>query len=128
MPRDAGSPSSARNVLGEPLASCCADPVTGFYRDGYCHTGPQDAGSHTVCAQMTAQFLQFSLARGNDLITPRPLYRFPGLKAGDRWCLCAMRWQEALQAGVAPPVVLAACHESALRHVRLSDLQQHALA
>jgi uncharacterized protein (DUF2237 family) len=128
MPRDAGSPSSARNVLGEPLASCCADPVTGFYRDGYCHTGPQDAGSHTVCAQMTAQFLQFSLARGNDLVTPRPLYRFPGLKAGDRWCLCAMRWQEALQAGVAPPVVLAACHENALRHVRLSDLQQHSLA
>ncbi len=127
MPRDADRPSSAHNVLGGPLACCCSDPATGFYRDGYCHTGPQDIGSHTVCAQVTAAFLEFSLARGNDLVTPRPEFRFPGLKPGDRWCLCAMRWQEALQAGVAPPVVLTACHENALRYVRLADLQQHAL-
>jgi uncharacterized protein (DUF2237 family) len=128
MPRDADRPSSARNVLGGPLVCCCSDPVTGFYRDGYCHTGPQDVGSHTVCAQVTAEFLEFSLARGNDLVTPRPQFRFPGLKPGDRWCLCAMRWAEALHAGVAPPVILVACHEGALRHVRLDDLQQHALA
>jgi uncharacterized protein (DUF2237 family) len=127
MPRDSDQPSSARNVLGGPLACCCSDPATGFYRDGYCHTGPQDVGSHTVCAQVTAEFLQFSLARGNDLVTPRPQFRFPGLQPGDRWCLCAMRWQEAFVAGVAPPVILAASHENALRYVRLSDLQLHAL-
>lgn len=128
MPRDSDQPSSARNVLGGPLTCCCSAPATGFYRDGYCHTGPQDVGSHTVCAQVTAEFLQFSLARGNDLVTPRPQWHFPGLKPGNRWCLCAMRWQEAFVAGVAPPVVLTACHENALRYVRLGDLQQHALA
>ncbi len=128
MPRDADRPSSARNVLGGPLACCCTDPVTGFYRDGYCQTGPQDVGSHTVCAQVAREFLAFSLARGNDLVTPRPEFRFPGLKPGDRWCLCALRWAEALQAGVAPPVVLTACHEAALRFASLEDLQRHALA
>lgn len=125
--RDANSPSSARNVLGGPLACCCERPRTGFYRDGYCHTGPQDVGSHTVCAQMTAEFLRFSRARGNDLSTPRPEFAFPGLKPGDRWCLCAARWREALAAGVAPPVVLTACHERALQVVTLDELAAHAL-
>jgi uncharacterized protein len=125
--RDSDRPSSARNVLGEPLAGCCDRPRTGFYRDGYCHTGPQDAGSHTVCAQMTDAFLAFSRARGNDLSTPHPEVEFPGLAAGDRWCLCASRWREALLAGVAPPVVLAASHERALEVVALADLRAHAL-
>lgn len=127
MPRDGDRPSSARNVLGGPLASCCQSPRTGFFRDGYCHTGPQDVGSHTVCAQVTAEFLAFSRRRGNDLVTPRPDLAFPGLRPGDRWCLCAGRWREALDAGVAPPVVLTACHERALDVVRLADLQAHAL-
>lgn len=126
--RDPDRPSSARNVLGGPLAGCCTEPRTGFYRDGYCHTGPQDLGSHTVCAQMTAEFLAFSRQRGNDLITPQPRFDFPGLRPGDFWCLCAGRWREALAAGVAPPVRLSACHERALDWVRLEDLQAHALA
>jgi hypothetical protein len=125
--RDSDRPSSARNVLGDPLASCCMRPLTGFYRDGHCHTGPQDVGSHTVCAQMTAEFLRFSLARGNDLVTPHPESGFPGLKPGDRWCLCAARWREAFEAGVAPPVVLAATHEKALEIVPLAALRAHAL-
>jgi hypothetical protein len=125
--RDADRPSSARNVLGGPLAGCCQQPRTGFYRDGYCHTGPQDIGSHTICAQMTAEFLAFSRHRGNDLVTPHPEFDFPGLVPGDRWCLCAARWREALQAGVAPPVVLTACHELALQTVTLQDLEVHAL-
>ena len=125
--RDSDRPSSARNVLGEPLASCCERPSTGFYRDGYCHTGPQDVGSHTVCAQMTDTFLEFSRARGNDPSTPHPEFEFPGLVAGDRWCLCASRWREALLAGVAPPVVLAASHERALEVVSLAELRAHAL-
>ena len=125
--RDSDRPSSARNVLGEPLAPCCQRPVTGFYRDGYCHTGPQDVGSHTVCAQMTEQFLAFSAAHGNDLSTPRPELEFPGLAAGDRWCLCVARWQEALAAGVAPPIVLASSHERALEVVTLAELRAHAL-
>jgi uncharacterized protein (DUF2237 family) len=125
--RDSDRPSSARNVLGDPLASCCTRPLTGFYRDGHCHTGPQDVGSHTVCAQMTAEFLRFSLARGNDLVTPHPESGFPGLKSGDRWCLCAARWREAFEAGVAPPVVLAATHEKALEIVPLAALRAHAL-
>jgi uncharacterized protein (DUF2237 family) len=125
--RDADRPSSARNVLGGPLAPCCEDPVTGFFRDGYCHTGPQDAGSHTVCARVTADFLAFSRRRGNDLSTPRPEYEFPGLKPGDRWCVCAARWREAEEAGVAPPVVLAATHEKALAVVALDALLRHAV-
>lgn len=125
--RDADRPSSARNVLGGPLAPCCGDPATGFFRDGYCHTSPQDVGSHTVCARMTDDFLAFSVRRGNDLVTPRPEFDFPGLKADDRWCLCAARWREALEAGVAPPVVLAATHERALDVVTLEQLARHAV-
>jgi uncharacterized protein (DUF2237 family) len=127
MPRDPDRPSSARNVLGGPLACCCESPRTGFNRDGYCHTGPNDVGSHTVCARVTREFLAFSLRRGNDLVTPQPGLGFPGLKPGDGWCLCAARWKEALDAGVAPPVVLAACHERALDVVTLEELQHHAL-
>jgi uncharacterized protein len=125
--RDADRPSSARNVLGGPLAPCCEDPVTGFFRDGYCHTGPQDIGSHTVCARMTDAFLAFSVRSGNDLVTPWPEFGFPGLRAGDRWCLCVARWREALEAGVAPPVVLAATHEKALEVVTLEQLTRHAV-
>lgn len=117
----------ACNVLGEPLAPCGTDPVTGFYRTGCCATGPEDAGAHVVCAQVTADFLDFSRRRGNDLVTPAPALGFPGLKPGDRWCLCAARWREALEAGVAPPVVLTATHERALEHVALADLKRHAL-
>lgn len=126
MPRDSHGGSSARNVLGGPLQSCCTAPLTGFYRDGYCHTGPQDSGSHTVCARVSAEFLAFSQRRGNDLVTPRPEFGFPGLKPGDLWCLCVARWREALQAGVAPPVVLTACHEKALEVVTLAQLEAHA--
>lgn len=114
------------NVLGGPLLACSYDPLTGFFRDGCCETGPQDRGSHTVCARVTDAFLAFSLAQGNDLVTPRPEFRFKGLKAGDRWCVCAGRWLEAFQAGVAPPVVLEATHESALRTVPLQALLAHA--
>ena len=127
MPRDADRPSSARNVLGGPLIACCMEPRTGFFRDGHCHTGPQDLGSHTVCAQLTTEFLRFSVARGNDLVTPRPEFGFPGLWPGDRWCLCVARWAEALEAGVAPPVLLSATHERALDVVTLAQLQAHAL-
>ena len=114
------------NVLGEPLQTCGLDPVTGFYRDGCCETGPEDRGTHVVCAVMTAEFLGFTRQRGNDLSTPRPEYRFPGLTPGDRWCLCVSRWAEALAAGVAPPVVLAATHAGALDAVSLDDLRAHA--
>ncbi|MDW8335493.1 MAG: DUF2237 domain-containing protein [Tepidimonas sp.] len=117
---------SARNVLGGPLRACSYDPLTGYFRDGCCHTGPHDLGRHVVCAKVTEAFLAFSLQRGNDLITPRPEWRFAGLKPGDRWCLCALRWKEALQAGVAPPVILEATHEAALQVVSLADLQAHA--
>lgn len=113
-----------RNVLGGELVACGSDPVTGFYRNGCCDTGPDDVGSHTVCAVMTAAFLAYTAEQGNDLSTPRPW--FPGLKPGDRWCLCAARWEEARQAGVAPPVVLDATHEKALDAVDLEDLQEHA--
>jgi hypothetical protein len=123
--RDPALPSSARNVFGAPLACCCTSPLTGFDRDGYCHTGPHDLGSHTVCAEMTAAFLDFSRRHGNDLVTPRPEFGFPGLKPGDRWCLCVSRWKEALEAGVAPPVLLAATHEKALEVVTLEQLQAH---
>ena len=118
---------TAQNVLGTPLEVCGTAPMTGFYRDGCCETGPQDRGRHVVCAEVTAEFLAFTRQRGNDLSTPRPEYNFPGLRTGDRWCLCASRWQEALEAGVAPPVILAATHAAALQIVRLADLQAHAL-
>lgn len=119
--------STAKNVLGEPLAACCTDPMTGFYRDGFCHTGGGDVGVHVVCAEMTAEFLAFSKSRGNDLSTPMPQYQFPGLIPGDRWCLCAARWKEAYDAGMAPPVVLDACHISALEFATLEELQEHAV-
>ncbi len=114
------------NVLGTPLKCCCTDPVTGFYRDGFCRTGPGDHGLHTVCAVMTDEFLAFSRARGNDLTTPMPEYDFPGLKAGDKWCLCVGRWTEALEAGMAPKVVLEATHSSVIEFADLEDLQAHA--
>lgn len=116
-----------RNVLGGELEVCGTLPLTGFFRNGCCDTGPDDFGSHTVCAVMTDRFLLFSLERGNDLSTPRPDYRFPGLQAGDRWCLCASRWQEAFEAGMAPSVVLEATHEAALEFVSLEDLKSHAM-
>lgn len=117
----------ARNVLGEPLGVCSTRPMTGFFRDGCCHTGPEDLGVHTVCAEMTAEFLAFSKAKGNDLSTPRPEFGFPGLAPGDRWCLCAARWQEALAAGKAPRVALQATHERTLEVCDLADLKRHAL-
>ena len=116
---------ASRNVLGGELQPCGADPVTGFYRNGCCDTGPDDHGSHTVCAVMTADFLDYTKAQGNDLSTPRPPM-FPGLQPGDRWCLCAARWEQAMLAGAAPPVVLEATHEHALHVVELDDLQAHA--
>ncbi len=115
-----------KNVLGEPLGSCSQSPKTGFYRTGTCSTGPEDRGTHVVCATMTKAFLDFTVSRGNDLVTPRPDFDFPGLKPGDRWCLCATRWREALRAGVAPPVQLANTHEKALEFVTLEELRQHA--
>ncbi len=117
----------AKNVLGGELQVCSLEPMTGFYRDGCCQTGANDYGVHVVCAQVTEEFLAFSKSRGNDLITPAPMYNFPGLKAGDRWCLCAGRWQEAKEAGVAPPVILSATHISALEHISLEDLKAHQL-
>ena len=117
----------ALNVLGTPLLACSFDPLTGYYRDGCCNTDHNDHGSHVVCAKVTQAFLDFSVSRGNDLVTPRPEFRFAGLKAGDRWCLCARRWLEAFQAGVAPPVVLEATHRKALEIVRIEQLQACAL-
>jgi len=116
----------ALNVLGEDLELCSAEPLTGFYRDGCCNTGADDHGVHVVCALMTDEFLEFSKAAGNDLSTPQPEVGFPGLNAGDRWCLCASRWKEAFDAGAAPPVVLAATHASVLEWVELGELRQHA--
>ncbi|MEM9804752.1 MAG: DUF2237 domain-containing protein [Cyanobacteria bacterium P01_D01_bin.56] len=115
------------NVLGENLQTCCTDPMTGFYRDGTCNTGPNDVGSHVVCAEMTEEFLIYTKAQGNDLSTPVPMYQFPGLKPGDRWCLCAVRWKEAYEAGVAPKVVLEATHESALTVVSFEALKEYAI-
>ena len=115
------------NVLGEPLKPCSFDPLTGFYRDGCCNTGPDDRGRHTVCVRVTAEFLDFSRRRGNDLSTPRPEHGFAGLAPGDRWCLCADRWVEAWQAGTAPKVILASTHASVLRSVPLAVLQAHAM-
>lgn len=120
--------AEAENVLGGNLDICCTSPVTGYYRDGLCRTGGQDFGLHVVCAQVTAEFLEFTKSRGNDLSTPVPQFNFPGLKPGDRWCLCASRWQEALDAGVAPPVILEAIHARALEFVSLDDLKKHALS
>lgn len=117
----------ARNVFGERLQSCCESPMTGFYRDGCCNTGPDDLGVHSVCTVMTKEFLEFSRSRGNDLSTPAPEFGFPGLKPGDRWCLCAARWREALDAGMAPRVVLAATHEATLEFVALDDLKKYAI-
>lgn len=111
------------NVLGTPLVPCSYDPLTGYFRDGCCNTNAQDQGSHIVCAKVTQAFLDFSLSQGNDLVTPRPNHRFAGLKAGDRWCLCALRWQQAYEAGVAPKVVLESTHLRALDYVTLEQLQ-----
>jgi uncharacterized protein (DUF2237 family) len=118
---------TALNVLGGPLQACSFDPLTGFFRDGCCQTDSQDHGTHVVCAKVTEEFLAFSLQCGNDLVTPRPEYRFRGLEHGDRWCLCVNRWLEALKAGVAPPVYLEATHAKALEHVSLAQLQNHRL-
>ncbi len=118
--------AQARNVLGGELETCCLDPVTGYYRTGCCDTGPEDLGQHTVCARMTEEFLAFSKARGNDLSTPAPQFGFAGLKPGDRWCLCAARWLEAYEAGVAPPVLLAATHQAALDVVPFDALREQA--
>jgi hypothetical protein len=117
----------AHNVVGGELMPCSIEPLTGFYRDACCNTGPEDVGLHVVCAEMTAEFLDFSRAAGNDLSTPMPLYGFPGLKPGDRWCVVAARWQQALEAGVAPPVILASTHESVIGVCRIEDLRAHAL-
>lgn len=117
----------ARNVLGTPLQTCSLDPLTGFTRNGCCASNPEDSGNHTICAQITEEFLAFSLIHGNDLTTPRPEYGFSGLKPGDRWCLCASRWMEAAEAGLAPPVILEATHEEALEIASLADLRYHAL-
>jgi len=119
---------TARNVLGGELLPCSTDPVTGFYRNGCCETGPHDLGLHTVCAVMTEAFLEYSQSVGNDLSTPQPDAEFPGLKPGDRWCLCAPRWKEALDAGVAPPVVLECTHEETLVIVPLGVLKDHAFS
>jgi uncharacterized protein (DUF2237 family) len=130
MPLDisgGGGRGLSLNVLGGVLETCSISPMTGFHRDGCCSTGPEDVGSHTVCVLMTAEFLMFSRASGNDLSTPVPQYGFPGLKPGDRWCLCAPRWQEALQADAAPRVVLRATEASALDYCTLADLKRHAI-
>jgi len=122
-----GGRGAARNVLGERLEICSIDPMTGFFRDGCCNTSREDAGSHTVCAVMTAEFLAFSKSAGNDLSTPMPQFGFRGLKPGDRWCLCAPRWQEAFEVGQAPRVVLRATHEGALAYCSLADLKRFAV-
>jgi uncharacterized protein len=113
------------NVLGGPLEPCSTDPMTGYFRDGCCHTDEQDRGGHTVCARMTLKFLDFTRARGNDLVTPQPAHGFPGLRPGDQWCVCALRWEEARRAGAAPPVVLSATHHKALDIISIEDLSAH---
>lgn len=129
MPDAGGQPrrEPSFNVLGEPLRPCSDEPLTGFFRDGCCNTGPDDVGLHVVCARVTAAFLRFAKAQGNDLVTPAPQYRFPGLKPGDQWCVCAATWRQAYEAGVAPPVVLAATHEETLAVVPLSALKELAV-
>lgn len=119
--------SLPKNVLGTELQSCCTDPMTGFYRDGYCRTGMGDHGVHTVCAIMTEEFLAFSKSAGNDLSTPIPQYQFPGLVAGDKWCLCASRWQEAYDAGMAPQVVLESTHMSSVEFCNMDALKEFAV-
>src|SRR5476651_2765251 len=127
-PEDGGhGRAPSLNVLGGPLRPCSTEPLTGFYRDGCCNTGREDLGLHTVCTVLTAGFLAFSKAQGNDLSTPMPEYGFAGLKPGDRWCLCAPRWKEAFDAGKAPRVVLGASHEGALEYCSLADLKTHAI-
>jgi len=116
---------SAKNVLGSALASCSFDPLTGYFRDGCCNTDASDLGSHLICVRVSSEFLAFSRARGNDLSTPMPQHRFKGLQPGDRWCLCALRWREALEAGCAPSVVLEATHANTLQFVTLAQLEKH---
>jgi uncharacterized protein len=138
MPQEADVPTAekmikketnmATNVLGTELQGCCFDPKTGYFRDGYCKTRVDDVGTHVVCAVVTQDFLTFTKSRGNDLETPAPQYSFPGLKPGDKWCLCVLRWKEALEAGVAPPVVLEATNKVALQYVTLEDLTSHEAA
>jgi len=120
--------STAKNVLGTPLQSCSTKPLTGFYRNGCCDTGAEDRGLHLVCTHVTAEFLAFSKAVGNDLSTPNPAYGFPGLRPGDRWCVCVTRWKDAMEANAAAPIVLEATHISALEFVDLEDLKKHAVA
>lgn len=127
MGEPSGEPQRQLNVLGLPIELCCMDPVTGFFRDGHCYTGPYDHGRHTVCALMTEEFLTYSVAAGNDLVTPMPQYEFPGLQPGDRWCLCAMRWQQAHEAGQAPRLYLRATHQKTLEIMPLAVLKQFAL-
>ena len=126
-PEEDISMKKEKNVLGENLKTCCTSPMTGFYRNGACETGPADIGTHVVCAEVTKDFLEFTRSRGNDLMSPAPHHGFPGLKPGDRWCLCVSRWKEALDAGLAPPVMLAATHEATLKYVSLEDLKKHAV-
>ena len=118
-------PKRAKNILGTELELCCSSPRTGYFRDGFCHTNLQDEGAHVVCAVMTAEFLVFSKSRGNDLSTPRPEFNFPGLSEGDRWCLCAIRWKEAYDAGCAPLLNPKATHERALEYMSLEELKKH---
>lgn len=127
MPDPTTDPAAPKNVLGGPLEDCSHDPKTGFFRDGCCRTDEHDEGRHVICTRVTAEFLAFSREAGNDLSTPRPEYHFRGLQPGDCWCLCAVRWREALEAGVAPPVRLTATHEVALRYVSLEDLTLRAI-
>lgn len=117
--------TTSKNVLGTDLKSCCYDPLTGFYRDGFCQTGPTDYGTHVVCARMTEAFLTYTKSRGNNLSTPMPMYNFPGLKPGNQWCLCVSRWKEAMVAGFAPPIILESTHEKALQVVTLEELRQY---
>ena len=114
------------NVFGEPLKLCCTSPITGFYRDGFCNTGSSDFGTHVVCSIMTKDFLDFSKSKGNDLSTPNDIYAFPGLKPGDKWCLCVLRWKEAYDAGKAPKVILESTHDKALKYVSIEELISHA--
>jgi hypothetical protein len=116
-----------KNVLGETLEVCCTSPMTGFYRNGFCETGPRDLGTHVVCAEVTEEFLEFTSSEGNDLIRPCPEHGFPGLTPGDRWCLCVSRWKEALDAGIAPPVVLSATNQATIKYVSLDDLKKYAV-
>ena len=115
------------NVFGQSLALCCNSPKTGFYRDGFCNTGLSDVGTHVVCAEMTQEFLEFSKSKGNDLTTPNESYSFPGLKPGDKWCICVLRWKEAYDVGIAPKVYLEATHEKALKYVTIEQLIEYAL-